>query len=160
MQKPKPIQENLLQHQFVQTLGELFQFEKQCLSIYSKMEKKASTPELSKCLHPEQTQLASHIERLKLIKKSVGSKSTKPAILQVENPKLHSPNIQQDLEIVQTALTLQNRKLALYELLHPLAVATKLTMQAELIEQTIADNRHTNTWLRQIVQNVIPALLN
>jgi len=40
-------------------------------------------------------------------------------------------------------------------MLYPMAVNLNLTQEATLLEQTITDNRNTNTWLRQIIQNII-----
>lgn len=123
------------------------------------MERKAYSAELSKCLSPDQTQIQTHIERLKLTRQSLKLKREKQELMEFEKPKFGKPSAVQDLEIVQCALYFQCQKLAIYEFLHPLLSAFDFHTPAELIEQTITDHRNTNTWLRQIVQHVVCPML-
>jgi ferritin-like metal-binding protein YciE len=146
---------DVLTNKFTELLGEIKSLEKQLSPIYAKMERSSHSAELSKCLHPEQTQAISHLTRIKLIETSLKNKAARQPQLALNKPKLKTPSLQQDLDIIQAALSFQNQKLASYELLHPLAHALGNETHSGLIEQTITDNRNTNTWLRQIVQNVI-----
>lgn len=139
----------------------LYQLEKQLSSVYAKMEKAAATDELAKCLSPISTDAIQHLERLKLLQQSLQIKSITAATSKVSGSRWKKSNLEQDLAIIKEALTFQNQKLAGYEMLHPMFCAMELTLQAELVEQTITDNRNTNTWLRQIVQNILsPQLLD
>ena len=147
---------NPLMKKFSETLAAIESLEKKVNKSYQKMVRSSHTPELSKCLSPESTDSEKHMQRLRLIQASLGSKpspSRKNDLIPV--PKFKKASAQQDLDIISHALNLQNQKLAHYELLHPVAHAMGLETESELIEQTITDNRNTNTWLRQIIQNII-----
>ena len=147
---------NPLLKKFKELLAEIESLEKQVNAIYRKFIKAVHTPELAKCLSPESTDSEKHLQRLKLIQASLGSKPTPNKSNDLPQiPKFKKASPQQDLAIIEPALNLQNQKLAHYELLHPLAHAMGLETESELIEQTITDNRNTNTWLRQIIQNII-----
>ncbi|MGF1924351.1 MAG: DUF892 family protein [Bacteroidia bacterium] len=142
---------------FNELLFDIYQLEKQLVKVYAKMEKLAFVDELRKCLSPVSTDSLKHLERLELMKPSKGKASPiRPKAL-----PLKTPTLVQDLHIIALALEFQNQKLAIYELLHPIASALDLQSETQLIEQTITDHRNTNTWLRQIVQNiVVPKLLS
>lgn len=146
----------LLEEKFSNLLFAVEKIEKAQAKSYRKMVKSAFTDELSKCLDPVSTDHLQHLQRLKLINKSV---KVKPSVgkLAKTTEVIHykKPSFQQDIEIIETALKCQHEKLALYEFLHPLAVNLKVDIAAEMIQQTIVDNRNTNKWLRQITQNII-----
>ncbi len=147
---------NPIFEKFAESLANLHSHEKKLIAIYAKLEKAAHTPELSKCLSPVSTDNVQHLKRLALIKMSISLKSRiKPEMVNQPLIKIKKPSSHQDLDLVEYALILQNQKLAYYEFLHPIAVALALQKEAELIEQSISDNRNTNTWLRQIIQNIL-----
>lgn len=154
---PNKQQADYISDKFYELLFDIYQLEKQLVKVYTKMEKSAFVDELRKCLSPVSTDSEKHIERLELMKRSKGKASPiRPKAL-----PLKTPTLLQDLHIVALALEFQNQKLAMYELLHPIASALDLQSETQLIEQTITDHRNTNTWLRQIVQNiVVPKLLS
>ncbi|TCC88064.1 DUF892 family protein [Pedobacter frigiditerrae] len=161
---PLSPQEILLKH-FAKCLLELMEFEKQLLKLYPKLEKAAHTAELVKALNPEVADQVKHINRLKLITNSLNEKKPKGTLNQVNIPllpiKASIKSAEQDLILISFALQIQNLKLGYYEFLHPLAAALQMETEAALLEQTITDNRNTNTWLRQIIQNIIaPSLKN
>jgi ferritin-like metal-binding protein YciE len=143
---------------FAQVLNHISLLEKQVVKLYEKLEKAAFTPELSKALSPNQTESEQHLQRLILIKELVKGqkidKDSKPSHGSLKF-SLKSSSTAQDLDMIAKVLELQNLKLSYYEFLHPIAVALDMETAASLIEQTITDNRNTNTWLRQIIQNVI-----
>jgi ferritin-like metal-binding protein YciE len=144
---------------FATQLANVTNMEKQISKLYLKLEQLAFAPELAKALSPVSTDSEQHLQRLALVKLSF-----KPQKLESGNKGIEIAPIKfskkassgfQDLHIVNNVLSLQNLKLAHYEFLHPLAMALELENEAALIEQTITDNRNTNTWLRQLIQNVI-----
>jgi ferritin-like metal-binding protein YciE len=141
---------------FINTLSIVEKLETLVNKIYKKMETAAFTPELAKCLSPVSTDYEQHLKRIGLIKQSFKQKpdlkDNEPKPFSI---KLIKQSAEQDLDIIANALKLQNEKLAYYEFLYPLASALEMPQQAELLEQTITDNRNTNTWLRQIMQNII-----
>jgi ferritin-like metal-binding protein YciE len=160
MRKQNTIKVNPLMDKFANTLSQIEYLEKQVNKIYKKFISVVYTPELSKCLFPELTDSDKHLQRIKLIHTSLSLKPQPCDKQVITNPiKLKTASAEQDLAIITQALILQNHKLAFYELLHPLATALNLPIEAELIEQTITDNRNTNTWLRQIVKNIITPIL-
>jgi ferritin-like metal-binding protein YciE len=147
---------NPLSEKFKESLTEIDSLEKQVNKFYQKIVGVSQTPELAKCLYPESTDSEKHLQRLRLIQASLGSMPSPNKINDLPQiPKFKKASPQQDLDIISYALKLQNLKLAHYELLHPIAHAMGLETESELIEQTITDNRNTNTWLRQIIQNII-----
>ncbi|MFD0941052.1 DUF892 family protein [Pedobacter boryungensis] len=156
-----PNSNNSSLHQFfAQRIDQAEKLEKFSEKKYAKLTKVAHTDELAKCLHPESTDILAHQQRLSLIKKLVPK--TSQLEIKYELPVLQlksKANPTQDLLIIENALNIQNQKLAIYELLHPIAVALNLETVPALIEQTISDNRNTNTWLRQIVQNIVAPIL-
>lgn len=149
-----------LRQLFIDHIAYLELIEKTLTKRYKKLEKSAFTDELAKCLSPISTDQEAHLKRLKLMRELLkGKPLSKPSFKHEEN-KLQKVTIDQDLLIIKEALGFQNHKLAIYEFLHPISIALALTSVPEMIEQTITDNRNTNTWLRQIIQNIVgPALL-
>lgn len=145
-----------LEDLFAAYLNQLEKLEKATAKIYKKLAKAALTAELCKCLAPLSTDIDKHIERIGLIKLTElsGGKNSSTAAIEMVI-KLRKPTLEQDLQIISEAMRLQHQKLALYELLHPMAMVLNLSTEAELIEQTVTDDRNTNTWLRQIIQNII-----
>lgn len=139
-----------------ETLSMLEKVEKTVTQLFKKMEKAAVSDELAKCLSPVSTDVIQHLGRLKMLKKAIDIiKVDVETPLTISLVKLKKPNLNQDLDIIAQALNLQSHKQGLYEMLHALLCADELMFEAELIEQTINDNRNTNIWLRQIVKNVI-----
>lgn len=155
-------QPDYLLQKFIETIASVDHLEKRQVKVYQKLEKAAHTPELTKCLSPLSTDSAQHLQRLALIKLSIGKKNSIQGVeLALPPIQLKKSSAEQDLNLIERALSLQSQKLGYYEFLHPMAKALKLDNEAQLIEQTITDNRNTNTWLRQIVQNiVVPTLLD
>lgn len=146
----------LLEEKFSNLLAAVAQLEKSQAKIYRKIVKSAFTDELSKCLDPVSTDQVQHLQRIQLIKKTVQVKPSADKIASTtEKVRVKKASFQQDIDLIALALKCQHDKLALYEFLHPLAVNLKADIAAEMIQQTIADNRNTNKWLRQIVQNII-----
>ena len=142
---------------FASYIEVILDLEKQGAKIYLKLVKKAHTPELTKALSPISTDCEQHLSRLKLIKLAL--KKIEPEIISEHIPvydiKISKPGTAHDVKIISYALRFQHLKLAYYELLYPMAVNLNLTQEATLLEQTITDNRNTNTWLRQIIQNIV-----
>lgn len=147
---------------FNETIAAIYALEKKLIKPYQKLKDFAHTHELTKCLSPISTDSEQHLKRLELIRLSIGKKnSIKANAVALPVIKLKKASTEQDLDIIEYALNFQSCKLGYYEFLHPMAMALTLEIEAELIEQTITDNRNTNTWLRQIVKNiVIPKLLS
>ena len=150
-----PSDQTVAFQKFADYLSAIEKLEKRLPKIYLKMEKAAFTPELAKCLDPESTESEQHLKRIGLLKTAIQQKGNVTLAAEDLTIKLTKASIEQDLTIIATALKMQHQKLAYYELLHPLAAVLFLTTAAELIEQTISDNRNTCTWLRQIIQNII-----
>lgn len=153
--------DHILQQKLANELAKIINLEQQLIKVYQKLEKAAFTDELVKCLSPVSTDSLQHLQRVKLIKSTIRQKPKDIEKFDLKiNTKLKKPHLAQDLDIINFALAFQNLKLGIYEFLHPLAVSLKLEIEANLIEQTITDNRNTNIWLRQIIQNIVsPALL-
>lgn len=157
MPKTVPNGQGILKTQFAIALGELTNIEKQAVKLYGKLKQATFTAELAKALTPEISDQPQHLTRLKLIHTSLklgkinASTTTDLAKLKLSAKK----SAEQDLAIISHALKWQNLKLAYYEFLYPLAKSLDLETEATLLEQTITDNRNTNTWLRQIIQNII-----
>lgn len=142
---------------FASYIEVIIDLEKKGAKIYLKLVKKAFTPELTKALSPISTDCEQHLSRLKLIKlatKGIDTELIKENI-PVYDVKITKPDTAQDVKIISYALRFQHLKLAYYEILYPMAVNLNLTQEASLLEQTITDNRNTNTWIRQIIQNII-----
>ena len=146
---------NAAEQQFNTLLDQILQLEKLIGKAYLKFEKTAFTDELAKCLSPTSTDGPAHLQRLKLITASFATNGTATEKLPALSISIGKKSMANDLQLIAVALGLQNQKLAIYEMLHPLASGLALTPIAQLIEQTITDNRNTNTWLRQIIQNII-----
>lgn len=157
---PNP-QEILLKH-FADGLLKLMATEKQLVKSYNRIQKAAVTAELVKALTPEISDQTQHLSRLKLIHSALplGKLALPRPMESLPSLKLSAKKTaEQDLLIIGHALKWQNLKLAHYEFLHPLAKGLGMETEATLLEQTISDNRNTNTWLRQIIQNILaPAL--
>ncbi|MDQ8051946.1 MAG: DUF892 family protein [Pedobacter sp.] len=150
-----------LQTLFASRITQIEQLEKLSEKKYAKLRAAAHTDELAKCLDPVSTDIIAHCKRIKLIKKLIPK--TDLSINQLPFPTFQprrTASPEQDILIIEYALNIQSQKLAIYELLHPIAKALNLASAAELIAQTIEDDRNTNTWLRQIIQNtIVPELL-
>ncbi len=151
--------QNPLQIKLAQAANDIEELEQQLAPIFQALEKKAQAPELSKCLNPEQTDIVQHQNRIKLIRESLDLEITQIGNSKIKATKMKTPSPAQDLDIIAIALKYQNQKLAIYELIHPILSSLELQPQADLIEQTITDNRNTNTWLRQIILNVLAPVL-
>jgi ferritin-like metal-binding protein YciE len=152
-----------LMDQFGNALFILIKLEQQLSKIFVKLERTAFTPELTKALTPEISDQSQHLARLKLICTSLKLKKLNGAVNKELIPQVklsRKKSSMQDLAIINYALQLQNLKLGHYEFIHSLAKGFSIEIESNLIEQTITDNRNTNTWLRQIIQNIIaPQLL-
>jgi ferritin-like metal-binding protein YciE len=152
-----------LMDQFGNALFILIKLEQQLSKIFVKLERTAFTPELTKALTPEISDQAQHLGRLKLICTSLKLKKLNGAVNKEQIPQVklsRKKSSMQDLAMINYALQLQNLKLGHYEFIHSLAKGLAKEIESNLIEQTITDNRNTNTWLRQIIQNIIaPQLL-
>lgn len=147
-------------HLFSSKLSVMLTLEKKINKLYLKFIKAALAPELAKALSPEETWAEQHVQRLMLIRQSAKLLKANPEQknLTVDfNLRLKKANRLQDLDIIAKALELQNLKLAGYEFIHPFAIKLGFHQVAELLEQTITDDRNTNTWLRQLIQNVVLA---
>lgn len=162
MPKAQQNQQNILWRLLVNGLSELIIMEKQTKKVYHKLEKASLTPELTKALTPEISDQPQHLARLKLIIKSIKLGRTPETSPTVYLPQLKvntKKSVEQDLHIISHTLKWQNLKLAKYEFLYPLAKSLSSETEASLIEQTINDNRNTNTWLREIIKNIIVPIL-
>lgn len=147
-------------NKFNQLISLIASLEKQLKPIYAKLQKKAFHPELAKCLHPEQTELIQHQSRLTLIRKSLKLSTIKVDVKPIEKLKLRSASQVGDLDIISFVLHAQHLKLGTYEMLHALACSLNLEIESQLLEQSITDNRNTNTWLRELLKNVIAPVNN
>lgn len=117
-------------------------------------------PELAKCLNPEQTEVVQHQAILTLIRKSLKLATIKVEQKSIDKPKLRGSSQLGDLEIISFVLHAQHLKLGTYEMLHALACSLDLEIESQLLEQSITDNRNTNTWLRELLKNIIAPVSN
>lgn len=135
----------------------LINFEKTCAKQYSKMNLATLTPELAKALHPEQTEINSHVKRLGLIKKLLIEKSNQVLpIVSINKIKLKKDkSLNQDIYISYLALQLQETKFSQYEFLLQLIQTLKIEKAKEIVEQCIAENNATSTWVKRTLANLL-----
>jgi len=143
---------------FQTLLKELELLEKSSKKYYHQIRKAAFNPELAKALHHEQTGIDDHLRRLKLIAIELPKDVKKiEALKEIYSTKSYGrtkDNVRDLLMIAQAQQILQT-KLADYKLLQRLANVLNLEHTPELLNQTIADNDATNTWLDKIAQRII-----
>lgn len=143
---------------FQHLLNELSILEASSKKQHLQIRKAAFAPELAKALHHEQTWINDHIKRLKLIALELTKEAKKvgasTGILSTKSYGRKKDDVRELLMIAQVQQTLQT-KLVLYKLLQRLANVLKLELTPQLLNQTIADNEATNTWLDKIAQRII-----
>jgi len=86
---------NPLMEKFSQTLAAAQSLEKQANKIYQKFIKASHTPELAKCLSPGSADSDKHLQRIKLIQTSLGTKlspSKKMTCSLIQSSKKFRPN--------------------------------------------------------------------
>ena len=129
----------------------LIEFEKSCAKTYLKMYRIVLTPELAKAIHPEQTEINNHVKRLGLVKKLLGEKPNQSAnILSINPIKLKKEkSLIQDVYIACLILQLQETKLSQYQFLAKLVDTLKIETAGQIIEQCIAENTATSTWVKR-----------
>jgi len=135
-------------------------FEKNCTKLYEKLASASLAPELSKALHPEQTGIGSHIERLQLIKKLIiGKTEIQLSFLTINPTKLKKGKSNtQDLLILHTALQYQAAKINEYETLLAYVTDVLESPVPELISQCIAENEQTSLWLKRTLNHQLKYL--
>ncbi len=146
---------------FIEAITTLLLFENTCAKVYLKLSKTAFAPELAKALDPEQTNIKSHIQRLKLIKKLFNIKpGVALPILSINTPKFSSAKTaMQDLNIMHYALQLQDLKISQYHFLLALSISIQLEHAIALVEQCINENNDTNTWIRRTLDHTATGML-
>lgn len=146
---------------FRSTIESLLTFENTCSKTYVKLSKAAFAPELAKALDPGQTNIKSHIQRLKLIKKLFNIKpEVAHPILTINTPKFSSVKTAlQDLMIMQYALQLQDLKISQYQFLLTLSISIQQEHAIALLEQCINENNDTNTWIRRTLDHTARGML-
>ena len=157
--------ESNLSSLFINAIDDLLVSEKNGAKTYSNYVKAAFTPELSKALSPDQTNIKNHIQRLNMIKGLLVSDKNKinaSYIVELASVKISKTNksATQDVRLISVALQYQGIKLANYEILHNLALATSNDQAVILLEQCIKENQDTSIWLRQILKNIVLPSLN
>ena len=145
----------------IDAVDSLLTFENTCAKAYVKIAKAAFAPELAKALDPEQTNIKSHIQRLKLIKKLFPIKSgVALPILSIDTPKFSSTKTAiQDLMIMHYALQLQGLKINQYHFLLALSILIEQEHAIPLMEQCISENNDTNTWIKRILDYTAAGML-
>ncbi|RZK57911.1 MAG: hypothetical protein EOO87_01640 [Pedobacter sp.] len=112
---------------------------------------------MAKALHPEQTEINSHVKRLGLIKKLLIEKSNQVLpIVSINKIKLKKDkSLNQDIYISYLALQLQETKFSQYEFLLQLIQTLKIEKAKEIVEQCIAENNATSTWVKRTLANLL-----
>lgn len=141
---------------FIDAIDSLLAFEQTCSKTYIKLSKAALAPELGKALDPEQTNIKSHIQRLKLIKKLFTIKSGAAlSTLSISAAKLSkTKTAMQDLKIMHFALQLQYLKVSQYHFLLALGTSIQQEHAITLLEQCISENNDTNTWIKRTLNQI------
>lgn len=151
IQKTSPL------HPLVFLIEELRLTELSFKKLSNAIRKYADAPELAKAVHPEQTEIISHIKRLKLIQLEIGKPKEKSTatVSPLGLPKKLKKGEERDLWLIaQTQLLLQ-QKLAIYNAALEIAKHLHLANIISLVEQTIKENEATCTWLRRILFRVL-----
>lgn len=143
---------------FTNLFLEVYTQELYAKKIFQKMAPKITTPELSKALHPEQTEIENQIKRLKLV--NLELKKNKIALKGASVSILHRPQTPikdraLDLYFIVQSQQLLQAHIVNYRLLIQLAPEMELVHSIDLFNQSINDKKTTLTWLDNIAQRVI-----
>ncbi len=128
-----------------------------CKKLSNAIRKYADAPELAKAVHPEQTEILSHIKRLKLVQLEIGKPKEKSTatVSPLGLPKKLKKGEERDLWLIGQTQQLLQQKLAIYNVVLEIAKHLHLTNLISLVEQTIQENEATCTWLRRILFRVL-----
>ena len=129
--------------------------ERKCAKTFDKLAIAAVTPQLAKALHPEQTYIQNHYQRLKLITKLLPKVKALISSAIAINPIKLSKNksTEQDVEIIFIANQFLAMKNNQYELLINLFKLLAEDEATTLLRQTITDNENTQIWInRTLIQ--------
>jgi ferritin-like metal-binding protein YciE len=148
-----------LSEKTVAVVNWMIELERKCAKTFDKLANAALTPELAKALHPEQTYIQNHYQRLKLITKLLPKGKAPIASAIVINPIKLSKNKsnEQDVELIFIANQFLAMKNNQYELLINLFKLLAEDEATTLLRQTITDNENTQIWINrtliQLVEN-------
>ncbi|TDQ08210.1 DUF892 family protein [Pedobacter metabolipauper] len=149
---------------FNKLLAERFAAEKKYIKSFTEMSDAVLTDELHKALSPEQTDQENHLSRLSLILESQKLKAGRiTAVIDDELLKMSTEvcgfmkqkSIMKDIQILHCVQVIEQIKITNYDALYQIALELKLEQAAELLEQTLKDNKNTQAYLSQIAQNII-----
>ena len=153
-----------LQEFFVDSLKDIYWAEKHLTKALPKMQKAATTPQLQEAIETHLGQTMEHVSRLEQVFELVGEKAaakkcdameglTKEADSIVEETE--DGSMTRDVGIIMAAQKVEHYEIATYGGLHQLAITMGHNDVAEILDQTLSEEKEADQLLTVIAQNSV-----
>lgn len=158
------VTESALQELFIDELKDIYWAEQHLTKALAKMAKKSTSDELRQALETHITETEGQIERLKQVFESIDEKATAKKCLAMEGLIKEGEEIMEDTEdgsitrdagIISAAQKAEHYEIASYGTLKTLATTLGYNEAAELLAQTLEEEKNTDSLLTQIAEGNI-----
>jgi ferritin-like metal-binding protein YciE len=162
--KRSPQEEGALMELFVSSLKDINWAEKQLVKALKKMSKAATSEKLSTAFEQHMTQTEGHVERLAQVFETVGKKPTSKKCEAMEGLIKESEELIEETEegtevrdvaLIAAAQKVEHYEIATYGTLKTLASTLGLNKAQELLQQTLDEEKETDTLLTDIAENYV-----
>ena len=158
------VTESALNELFIDELKDIYWAEKHLTKALAKMAKNATSDELRQALQNHQTETEGQITRLEAVFESIGEKAVAKKCEAMNGLIKESEEIMEDTEdgsitrdagIISAAQKSEHYEIASYGTLKTLAATLGYTEAAELLAQTLEEEKNADALLTQIAEGSI-----
>ena len=157
-------QETALMELFVSSLKDINWAEKHLVKALKKMSKAATSEKLSTAFEEHMTQTEGHVERLAQVFEALGKKptskkcdATEGLISEAEEliEETEEGTEVRDVALIAAAQKVEHYEIATYGTLRTLAGSLGLSKAEKLLQQTLDEEKETDTLLTEIAENYV-----
>jgi ferritin-like metal-binding protein YciE len=148
---------------FVETLKDLYYVEKKLVKTLPKMAQKATSPELKEAIDEHLTETETHVQRLEQIFELLDKKASAKTCEALEGLLKEADEVTGEIDddqtldaaIISSAQTVEHYEIARYGTLACWATEIGNTEVAELLEQTLEEEKAADEKLSEIAEDAI-----
>ena len=153
-----------LQQLLVYGLNDMYRSEQQLLPALKRMSARTSNPELQKAFEHHRFETEGHVERLERVFRSVGAKTKTPkapgtiAAIVAESDRLLKAKADPDVRdawMIATTQRIEHVEIASYGTLRTFAETLGYTYAADLLQQTLEEERAADERLTQLAERFV-----
>lgn len=157
-------EEGALMELFVSSLKDINWAEKQLVKALKKMSKAATSEQLSTAFQEHMAQTEGHVERLATVFESIGKKPTSKKCDAMEGLISEAEELIEETEegtevrdaaLIAAAQKVEHYEIATYGTLRTLAGALNLGKAQKLLQQTLDEEKQTDSLLTEIAENYV-----